>query len=165
VLKSKAVIGNHPIHAMLVPIPIGAFFMALVGDALFTASPEDRFWYELSYTCIGIGLLFALPAAFFGAVDYLGVKMSSPAFRLATWHAGINVTVALLYAVSLLLRRHSGATTGSSWTAAMALSVIAFCLLGISGWLGGKLAFVHRVGVIEEPAQPPAGEDRQRAAS
>ena len=28
-MKSKASLGNHPIHPMLVPIPIGAFFIAL----------------------------------------------------------------------------------------------------------------------------------------
>jgi len=42
-MKSKAAIGNHPIHPMLAPIPIGAFFIALLGDAMYTASPrEDR---------------------------------------------------------------------------------------------------------------------------
>ena len=106
-MKSKAVIANHPIHPMLVPIPIGAFFIALIGDMLHTLRPEDPFWYELSFTCIGIGLIFALTAAVFGAIDYLGVKMSSRAFRLATWHAVLNLCLALAYAASFLLRRHT----------------------------------------------------------
>lgn len=31
-MRSKAAIGNHPIHPMIVPIPIGAFTLALLGD-------------------------------------------------------------------------------------------------------------------------------------
>ena len=91
-MKSRAAIGSHPIHPMLVPIPIGAFVIALIGDILHMGRPEDPFWYDLSFTCIGIGLLFALTAAVFGAIDYISLKMSSRAFRLATWHAVVNLT-------------------------------------------------------------------------
>ena len=99
-MKSKAAIGSHPIHPMLVPIPIGAFFLALVGDVLHTATPADPFWYDFSFTCLGIGLIFAVLAAAAGAVDYLGVKMSSRAFHLASWHAVLNA------AAVDALRRH-----------------------------------------------------------
>jgi uncharacterized membrane protein len=164
-MKSKAAIGSHPIHPMLVPIPIGAFFVALVGDILHTARPEDPFWYDLSFTCIGIGLVFALTAAVFGAIDYLGVRMGGQAFRLATLHAILNVSMAILYAFSFLLRRHNAAMEPGRWPTAMGLAVAAFVLLGISGWIGGKLAYEHRVGVVEEPPGPTARERSVRAAS
>ena len=165
-MKSKAAIGNHPIHPMLVPIPIGAFFIALVGDVLHTMRPEDPFWYDLSYTCIGIGLIFALTAAVFGAIDYLGVKMTSAAFRLATWHAVLNVTVALLYAVSFLLRRNAAALAPGRWPSAFGFALAGFGFLCVSGWIGGKLAYEHRVGVLEtSPAAPEARAKTARAAS
>jgi uncharacterized membrane protein len=164
-MKSKAAIGNHPIHPMLVPIPIGAFFIALVGDILHSARPEDPFWYDLSFTCIGIGLVFALTAAVFGAIDYLGVRMSGQAFRLASLHAILNISMAILYAASFLLRRHNAAVAPGRWPLAMALALAAFLLLGVSGWIGGKLAYEHRVGVVDEPASPPVREGSVRAAS
>ena len=44
-MKSKAAIGTHPIHPMIVPIPIGAFFLAqpsqvwqVLGSLLFLLS-------------------------------------------------------------------------------------------------------------------------------
>jgi uncharacterized membrane protein len=37
-MKSKAAIGNHPIHPTLVPIPIGAFSLAILGDIMRTVS-------------------------------------------------------------------------------------------------------------------------------
>ncbi|MFY9551256.1 MAG: DUF2231 domain-containing protein [Thermoanaerobaculia bacterium] len=164
-MKSKAALGNHPIHPMLVPIPIGAFFIALVGDVLFTVSPEEPFWYELSFTCIAIGIAFALLAAVFGAVDYFSVRMSSRAFRIATWHAAINLMVIAFYTASCFLRRHGAAMPETRRPLAVGLAVIGFGLLGISGWLGGKLAFEHRVGVVERTAEAAGRPVPERAAS
>ena len=133
-MKSKAAIGSHPIHPMLVPIPIGAFFIALIGDILHMARPEDPFWYDLSYTC------------------------------LATWHAVLNLTMALCYAASFLLRRHNAALQPGHWPPAFGFALAGFGILGVSGWIGGKLAYEHRVGVLEEPPAA-AGERSVRAVS
>jgi uncharacterized membrane protein len=162
-MKSKAAIGSHPIHPIIVPIPIGAFFLALIGDVLFTANPEDPFWYQFSHACIGVGVVFALIAAIFGAIDYFEVKMSAAAFRVATWHALLNLTVVGLYGTSLFLRRNEAAVEEGPWTLAASLSTLGFLILGVSGWLGGKLAYEHRVGVVENPEV--TGADLRRAAS
>jgi len=164
-MRSKAAIGNHPIHPMLVPVPIGAFVIALVGDVLHTASPEDPFWYDLSFTCIGIGLIFAVLAGVVGAIDYLGVRMSSRAFRLATLHAVVNFAACILYASSFFLRRNAAALPPARWPAVFSLALLGFVLLGMGGWIGGKLAYEHRVGVVEDTPAPATGPDRVRAAS
>ena len=163
-MKSKAAIGSHPIHPMLVPIPIGAFFLALFGDVMRMATPEDRFWYDFSFTCIGLGIAFAVLAAVVGAIDYIGVKMSGPAFRVATAHALVNVGMVVSYILSFLFRRHDAALSGGRWPAAFFFAVLGFGLLCVSGWLGGKLAHEHRVGVVESSAAPE-GVRRERAAS
>jgi uncharacterized membrane protein len=164
-MKSKAAIGNHPIHPMLVPIPIGAFTLAILGDVMHSVSPRDPFWYDFSYSCIGFGILFAVLAAAVGAIDYLGVHMSSKAFRIATWHAVTNVCVLLLFGISFFLRRSNAAMSETRWPIALAFGVVGFVLLGVSGWLGGKLAYEHRVGVIERPDAAPVRATNQRAAS
>jgi uncharacterized membrane protein len=165
-MKSKAAIGNHPIHPMLVPIPIGAFFLAFVGDLASLRNPGEAFWHRLSSTCIAIGVVFALLAAVAGAVDYFSVKMSGRAFRTATWHALINLLVVVLYALSFFLRRHDAATADHArWPLAAALAFAGFGLLAISGWLGGKLAYEHRVGVIERPSAVPRRSDSESVAS
>lgn len=164
-MKSKAAIGNHPIHPMIVPIPIGAFALALLGDVLHTVSPEDPFWYEFSYACIGVGVLFALLAAVAGAIDYFGVRMSAKAFRTATIHGLLNLAVVILYGISFLLRRNEGAMPADRWPLALGLAALGFVLLGMSGWQGGKLAYEHRVGMIEPAENPPADARKTRAAS
>ncbi len=165
-MRSRAAIGKHPIHPMLVPIPIGAFFLALFGDLLRMASPADRFWYDFSYTCIGIGLFFALLAAAAGAVDYVGVTMSAKAFRTATRHLLLNLSMVIFYLISFFARRVETGASSGRWLLAFGTSVAGFVLLGVSGWLGGKLAHEFRVGVDEEEIDaPPSASKRASAAS
>jgi uncharacterized membrane protein len=161
-MKSKAAIFDHPIHPMIVPIPIGAFFLALIGDVVH-AGGEDPFWYRFSYACIGVGLIFALLAAVFGLIEYFGVTMSARGKRLATWHARLNVAVVLLYALSFWMRRGEGALETDRWPIAVASGFLGFALLGVSGWLGGNLSYHHKVGVVENK-DPEALEIGMREA-
>jgi uncharacterized membrane protein len=34
-MQSRASIGGHPIHPLLVPLPIGAYFLGLVGNVVY----------------------------------------------------------------------------------------------------------------------------------
>ncbi len=165
-MRSRAAVGNHPIHPALVPVPIGAFFMAFVGDIAYSGGAKTGFWYDLSYVCIGAGIAAAVIAALAGSVDYFSVKMSGQAFRTATWHGLLNLLMVALYTLSFFLRRHGAAASGSRWVAAAALSFVGFALLAVTGWLGGTLAFEHRIGVIERlNIVKPAPRKSERAAS
>lgn len=162
-MKSRATIGNHPIHPALVTLPIGAFFLLLVGDIAHASSGVD-FWYQFSFVCLSVGILTALAAALFGFIDYFKVKMSMAGFRIARIHMVLNLTGVVLYTFNWFLRRDNGALHTSRWTLAFALEVVTFLALGVSGWLGGKLAFEHKVGVAEN-ADPEATEIGRREVS
>jgi uncharacterized membrane protein len=147
-VKSKAAIGNHPIHPALVSLPIGAYFLALVADTAHTVTALD-FWYQFALVCIGVGTLTALAAAIFGFVDYFGVRMSAAAGRLATTHMIINLSAVVLYAINFFLRRNGGALHNGRWPLAFGLEIATFAALGVSGWIGGNLSYEHKVGVVE----------------
>lgn len=149
-MRSKAAIGDHPIHPALVAIPIGAFVLAFIGD-IATGTSQTQFWYSFALCCIGIGILGALVAAIFGFVDYFSVPMTPPVKNLATSHMVLNLTAVVLYIVSFLLRMNNAAFQTGRWTLVMALEVIALVILATSGWIGGQMAYVHRVGVVENP--------------
>ena len=161
-MKSRAAIGNHPIHPALVALPIGAFFLALVADA-FHVSTRNGFWYDVAGFAIAVGIVTALLAAVFGFIDFFGVEMSQAGWRIAKWHMGINLTVVALYAVGLWLRRDHAAMGTGLWPIALALEVFPFLLLGVSGWLGGKMSYEHKVGVVEN-ADPEATALGQKEA-
>ena len=152
-MKSKAAIGNHPIHPLLVPVPIGAFFLVLVGD-LAHLRTADPFWYRFSTVAINLGLAFALIAAAVGAVDYLGLRLNRRANAIATAHALTNVAVVAVYAFSDVIRMGGAGLRSTRWWTAVTCSTAGFVLLGVAGWLGGKLAYEERVGVVEESAAP-----------
>ena len=146
-MRSRAAIGNHPIHPFLVALPVGAYFLALVGDIAYLRTGRLP-WAELSGVAIGAGVVTALVAALFGFIDYSGLAPGSAARRTATSHMLLNLVQVALYAASFYLR-YSNPTRFQPTTAALGLAFVAFALLLAAGWLGGKLVFEHRAGVIE----------------
>jgi len=146
-MRSKAAIHGHPVHPILVTIPIGAFVSAALGDVLFSLRGQPQ-WFEFSRLAISVGLLAAPLAAIAGLIDYFGLGFKGSTARTATFHLGFNVIALLLYSISLVFRWR-GAPFGGGWGWAMTLSTLGLVVLGASGWLGGKLVFEHHVGVIE----------------
>ncbi len=67
----------------------------------------------------------------------------------------------VLYAFNSYLRRNNGALHTGRWTLAFGLEVLTFLALGVSGWLGGKIAYEHKVGVVENQ-DPEATEIGRR---
>lgn len=172
-MKSKAAIGNHPIHPMFVVLPIGSWCLSLVGDVMYQMS-ANSFWYQFAYYTMLIGVLGALWAAIFGFIDYFGVRMSEKGHKVATYHMILNLTAVVLYAVNLWLRHDNGAMSGGRWTMAFALEALTLMGVFVSGWLGGQLSYEHKVGVaehadpeatrigMEEPAEPQRAPHRSR---
>ena len=154
-MKSKAALGNHPIHPLLVPIPIGAFFLVLWGDIAQLLS-DDPFWYRFSAVAIGVGVTFAIAAAAAGAVDYLTLSMPPKAGGIATWHALAAGSAVLFYGASAVIRQSGAGFRTGRWWAGVISSTIGFLLLAVAGWLGGKLAHEERIGVVEPEAEEPA---------
>jgi uncharacterized membrane protein len=136
-MKTPASIAGHPIHPMLVAIPIGLWIFSLVSDLvqLFGAAGEN--WKTVALYTLAGGIAGALLAAVPGFVDML--SLTPPIRRTALIHMGINLSVVALYAVNLWLRLQGSTLV---W-----LSVLGLGLLVVSGWLGGKMVFEHGVGV------------------
>jgi uncharacterized membrane protein len=168
-MKTPASIARHPIHPMLIVIPIGLWIFSLVADIIVHVSGDEAvqtLWFTLAYYTMAGGLVGALVAAFPGLIDFL--SMSPGRIRkLATMHMALNLTVVVLYAVNLWLRT----TSPPSADLGFALSLLAVVLLGFSGWIGGEMVHVHGVGVsapasdVVEPAPRVATERGGRSGS
>ena len=146
-MRTRAAIAKHPIHPMLVAIPIGLWIFSFVCDLVFRFGGGALSWEIVAtYTMIA-GVVGALIAAVPGFIDMLSLPWSVK--RIALVHMSINLTVVALYIANAWLRRN-GVSDGAIW-----LSAVSIALLGISGWLGGKLVYVH--GVAVDPAPEPPG--------
>jgi uncharacterized membrane protein len=149
-MRNPATVAGHPIHPMLVVVPIGLWIFSLAADLIAIGAERPELWRALAFYTMAGGLIGALLAAAPGFVDWL--SLAQPRVRqIATYHMALNLAVVALYAVNLYLRTQlpPGAR------APVILSVAAVALLAVSGWLGGELVYVHGVGV-----QAPRGEQR-----
>jgi uncharacterized membrane protein len=140
-MQTPASIAKHPIHPMIVPIPIGLWIFSLVCDLAHRFGAQSPNWEVVAwYTMIG-GIIGALLAAVPGLVDLL--SLPSGIQRTGIKHMALNLTIVALYIVNAYLRR-DGVTDGAIW-----LSVLSIVLLVGSGWLGGKM--VYEAGVAVSP--------------
>jgi uncharacterized membrane protein len=155
-MQTKASIARHPVHTMLVPVPIGLFTAALVFDLLHVGTGRPS-WGLVAFWVIAAGLVGALLAAVPGLIDFTGLR--GPARRIATWHLVMNLTLVGLFAVNLWLRTGSGSGLGVPVT----LTIVGVALMFASGWLGGELVYRHRVGVEEASEREPRRFDRRVA--
>jgi uncharacterized membrane protein len=148
-MRSKVHVAGHPLHPILVALPIGAFTLALIADlaSAFAGLVDGP---TIARFAIGVGIVTALLAAVVGLVDYLALPLGEGARRTATLHLIVNVLAVGLYAASWLLRADP-LRLGTGRT----LSYLAFAILGLGGWFGGELVFKGRVGVDEQVASPP----------
>jgi uncharacterized membrane protein len=151
-MRTPASIASHPIHPMLVPLPMGLWIFSLACDLLHVFWSPDPAWKTVaSYTMAG-GVVGALIAAVPGLIDLLSLPARPR--KTALIHMSINLTIVVLYVVNLWLRM---AAAPGAQDAAMDLpvwlSVVAVALLAISGWLGGHLVYVENVAV-----QPKGGD-------
>jgi uncharacterized membrane protein len=108
-------IATHPIHPMLVVVPLGLWIAALAFD-IVAAVTVNALWHTVAFWNIVGGTIGALVAAVPGFVDYRGLQE-------------------------------------------LVLSVVGVGGVLVSGWLGGEMVYVERVGV-EEPGD--RREDRRR---
>jgi uncharacterized membrane protein len=153
-MASRASIGGHPIHPMLVPIPIGLFVFSFVAD-LAVYFGWGGAWPAVAFYCMGGGIAGALLAAVFGLVDLLSIT-DDRVKKIGVAHMVINLGVVALFAVNFLLRWQGQPVAGTPFM----LSVIAILMLVVSGWLGGHMVFVHGVAVTQ-PGERPLVERRR----
>jgi len=100
--------------------------------------------FTAAYYMIAAGIISGLLAAVFGAIDFAAIPRNTRAKRIGAMHGIGNVIVVVLFAASWLLRRDHPGDPGAI---AIALSLAAFGLAGVTGWLGGELVDRLSVGV------------------
>ncbi|MBA2700124.1 MAG: DUF2231 domain-containing protein [Chloroflexi bacterium] len=142
-VQSVAAINGHPLHPSVVPLPIGAFVGAFVSDLAY-ARTHDPFWARSARLLTDAGIVTGLLAGSLGAMDFTGREQIRG--HAAAWlHGGGNLAVIGLAVLSRSLRQRDerAAVMGGG----LAISAMSAAILGMTGWLGGELAFRQRIGV------------------
>ncbi|MBD9378932.1 DUF2231 domain-containing protein [Pseudoxanthomonas sp. PXM04] len=138
---------KHPLHPALVHFPIACWTLATLADF------GGRWWGEPAWQFAGglllVGAISALATMAAGFVELMKIPNDSPALRVANRHLLMALIAWSSYTASLMLRLH-GKTLHPPDALALALSMIGFLALCVTGWLGGSLVYTHGVGVQRE---------------
>jgi uncharacterized membrane protein len=143
--ESTVIVDRHPIHPMLVPIPIACFVGALLTDLAYWRTAE-MMWADFSAWLVTAGLVVGVLAAIAGLVDFLGNRFIR-AQRPAWPHALGNILALVLSVFNAMV--HSRDAWTSVVPTGLALSAAVVVVLLFTGWLGSSLVYRRRVEVAE----------------
>ena len=156
-MRSQFSLFGHPLHPMLVILPVGLFAWAFASQLIFLTTTDHQ-WYTIAFwtsiAALSAGLFAAVP----GAGDLLTIGARSRAFGMGIAHMFLNLSTIVLYFVAVLLMLNNNATGGASLVAASTLMGVGLIVLSVSGWLGGEMVYKHHLAVI-----PYSDEEEQRA--
>lgn len=140
-MEARAKLFGHPIHQMLIVLPLGLLSGVVIFDVVYLLTGGDQ-WATVAYWLIPAGVVTGLLAAVFGFADWTKIPSGTRAKRVGGLHGLGNVVVVTLFTVSWLLRSDGAVEPGA---VALLLSFAGGGLSAITGWLGGEL--VDRLGV------------------
>ncbi|BCK70155.1 hypothetical protein Srufu_041080 [Streptomyces libani subsp. rufus] len=102
---------------------------------------------------IALGVLGALAAALVGFLDLFAIPPGTRAFRVGLVHMTLNLLVTAAYAANFLWRDAGPRPAAGVGGGMLALNAVSLAALGVSGYLGGKLAYRYGVRVADESTQ------------
>lgn len=124
---------GHPLHPVLVQVPVGAFASAVILDLV---GGEDA---EGGADLLALtGLLSAVPAALAGANDWSAANPSEQ--RSGLVHALANTVGLAAWVASLLARRRGDRGRGKL------LGIAGLAAMGVGGTIGGHLSYRRSLG-------------------
>ncbi|UTT48935.1 DUF2231 domain-containing protein [Rhodococcus gordoniae] len=123
---------GHPVHPLLVTVPIGSWISAAVLDALSGQRDASR-------KLVALGLAAAVPTVITGYADFSTLDV--PQRRVGAVHAVSNAIGAICMATSYRARRARHDRTGTVWT------LVGLGAVSVGGALGGHLSYAQGGGV------------------
>lgn len=146
----KLSFAKQPLHPQLIVVPAALIPCSLVLDLLYAVTRKAAFAHAARYTLTG-GVVGGLAAGTAGHFDLRSIPRDNVARKVGELHALLNLSLVLLSAVNLVLRRGRSAPSGPVPTL---LTAIATSGLLFTTWLGREL--VYRYGMRVEGVSPVA---------
>jgi uncharacterized membrane protein len=135
---------RHPLHPMLVHVPVACWLLAPLSDGAALATGWALLW-TVSALLIGVGVFWGALAATAGAMDYARAQAVAP--RLVKAHALLMAsawTVALLSLFGRIAERQV-IVPAPWWAVAACFATAAVMIAG--AWCGGEMVYGRGIGV------------------
>ena len=142
---------GHPVHPLVVAIPIGTWSLTLGLDVLSAAGViRDPAAHRAADIALKAGSIGAVAAIATGLADWQ--HLNGRDRRVGLVHGTINITALGLNVLSIALRDRGQRGTG------MAVSAAAYALMGSSGYLGAHLIY-RRGAAVDHADRSPEPRD------
>jgi uncharacterized membrane protein len=146
---------GHPSHPPLTDAAIGTYTFATTAAVLSKLGISEENFARGWWLALVVGLVFTVPTALAGFLDWLQISSGTPLKRTASVHAltMLAATAAFLVTVGA---GHGGYADGEVTTGAFVVTLIGFGLLVAGGTFGGSVTYVHGMRVlnlVDEPAR------------
>lgn len=125
---------GHPLHPLMVQVPLGAWISAAVLDLLGGKGNA-----RAAKTLVGVGLVSSGGATAAGYVDW--TELDREQLRTGWVHQAVNWIGISLYGLSWMQRKRGNHGAGKL------LGFAGLVVVGVGGYLGGHLAYRQRAGV------------------
>src|SRR3954454_13702171 len=102
-METRVKLAGHPIHPMLIVLPLGLLATAVVFDIVSLATGDAAF-ADVAFWNITVGIIGGLAAALFGLIDWLPLPPGNRGKRLGAWHGLGNFGIVVLFLISWFLR-------------------------------------------------------------
>lgn len=130
---------GHPVHPLLVTLPIGTWMTSLVFDVAFEDTTTAR-------RLIGAGLAATPPAVLAGWADY--ALLDRRQRRVGLVHAASNAAGVTLFTLAYRAYRREQPRRARTY------SLLALTAISVGGALGGHLSYAQGAGVFRwQPAR------------
>jgi nitrite reductase/ring-hydroxylating ferredoxin subunit/uncharacterized membrane protein len=128
---------GHPVHPLLILLPMGSWTSAVLLDWLGGEDAEAA-----ADLLVGAGLAGAVPTVATGYADWADTEPASDTVRrVGIVHAAFNATAVALFSASL------GARAGGARGRGKLLALAGLGSVSVGGYLGGHLTYAEGVGV------------------
>lgn len=137
---------GHPVHVMLVHFPTALFLLSFAFDVwgMITGDPG---LCRASLYSMCLGLLGGVAAAGFGVADYVKLTGRESVFRKASWHAGIQTCVLMVFGVMAGIRLQDYPEPAEPGLTQLIVTGVTVLAMLTGNYLGGDLVFRDGVGV------------------
>lgn len=152
-MSTPASIARHPIHPILVSLPIGLWVFSVVADLVFHFGWGGPIWKDVAFYTLGGGIVGAILAAVPGFIDFLSIS-DGRARQVGIFHLVSMVIALVVFGASFWLR-----WIGVIGFLPTLVSIVGLVAVSAGGWFGGDLVYVHNMGVT------PPKEARTKARS
>jgi uncharacterized membrane protein len=160
---------GHPLHPPLTDATIGIYTFATIAAVLSKVGIAEHKAAEAWTLALIVGLILSGPTAITGFVDWLRIERGTSLWRTATAHM-VAMLIATAFFLVAIGAGYGDGIDGGVTDGAFILTLAAFFVLTVGGWLGGAIVFTYGMRVlnlVEEPAHQaasPVPEPEEKAA-